>query len=143
MFSRCPGRRTTMLTEPANSLAAVESVGGSTVAAPVVGTQKVAIINGTPEVLALIENVLSAGHYDIVFVESVAHAYSHIKRVQPNLVILCVHFDEMDALQVLSMLKLDEETRAIPVLTYTGAHDLQGQAEEEESEESDGGEISI
>jgi CheY-like chemotaxis protein len=122
-----------MLTEPANSLATVESVGGSTVAAPVVGTQKVAIINGNPEVLALIENVLSAGHYDIVFVESVTHAYSHIKRVQPNLVILCVHFDNMDALQVLSMLKLDEETRSIPVLTYTAGYETP----EEETEEED------
>src|SRR5262245_64718417 len=118
MSSQWPGRRTTMLTEPANSLTTVERVGRSTVAAPVVGTQKVAIINGNPEVLALIEHVLSAGHYDIVFVESVAHAYSHIKRVQPNLVILCVHFDNMEALQVLSMLKLDEDTRSIPVLTY-------------------------
>jgi CheY-like chemotaxis protein len=122
-----------MLTETANSLATVESVGRSTVAAPVVGTQKVAIINGNPEVLALIENVLSAGHYDIVFVESVAHAYSHIKRVQPNLVILCVHFDNMEALQVLSMLKLDEDTRSIPVLTYTSGYESQ----EEETEDED------
>ena len=123
-----------MQIEPANSLVRTESLGGSTVAAPVVGTQKVAIINGTPEILALIENVLSAGHYDIVFVESVANAYSHIKRVQPDLVILCVHFDNMDALQVLSMLKLDEETRSIPVLTYTAGYDTQ---EEEVEEEED------
>jgi CheY-like chemotaxis protein len=122
-----------MMTDPANSLVATESVGRPTVAAPSTGTQKVAIINGNPEILALIENVLSAGHYDIVFVESVANAYSHIKRVQPDLVILCVHFDNMDALQVLSMLKLDEETRTIPVLTYTAGYELQ----EEEGEEED------
>ena len=39
--------------------------------------------------------------------------------MQPNLVILCVRIDDMDGFQVLSMLKLDEETRSIPVLTYT------------------------
>ena len=131
-----------MLTEPANSLATLESVGGSTAAAPVVGTQKVAIINGSPEVLALIESVLSAGHYDIVFVESVAHAYSHIKRVQPNLVILCVHFDNMEALQVLSMLKLDEETRGIPVLTYTAGYESQDE-ETEDGEDADASTMSI
>lgn len=132
-----------MLTETANSLATVESVGRSTDAAPVVvGTQKVAIINGNPEVLALIENVLSAGHYDIVFVESVAHAYSHIKRVQPNLVILCVHFDNMEALQVLSMLKLDEDTRSIPVLTYTAGYESQ-EEETEDEEDPDAGAMSI
>jgi CheY-like chemotaxis protein len=131
-----------MLTEPANSFASLESVGRSTVTAPVVGTQKVAIINGSPEVLALIENVLSAGHYDIVFVESIAHAYSHIKRVQPDLVILCVHFDNMDALQVLSMLKLDEDTRAIPVLTYTSGYESQ-EEEAEEDEDPDAGAMNI
>ena len=33
--------------------------------------------------------------------------------------ILCVRIDDADGFQVLSMLKLDEETREIPVLTYT------------------------
>ena len=64
-----------------------------------------------PEILDLLETVLDAGHYDVVFVESSEHAYSQIKRVQPNLVILCVRIDEADGFQVLSMLKLDDETR--------------------------------
>jgi PleD family two-component response regulator len=86
-------------------------------------TQKVLIVNGTSDVLELLENVLEAGHYDVVFVESSAHAYSQIKRIQPNLVILCVHIDDPEGFQVLSMLKLDEETRDIPVLTYTTEYD--------------------
>jgi CheY-like chemotaxis protein len=53
-------------------------------------TQKVVIVNGSSQVLELLETTLDAGHYDVVFVESSAHAYSQIKRVQPNLVILCV-----------------------------------------------------
>jgi CheY-like chemotaxis protein len=97
------------------------------------GTQKVVIVNGSPEILELLENVLEAGRYDIVFVESSAHAYSQIKRVQPNLVILCVRIDSMETFQVLSMLKLDEDTRNIPVLTYTG--DVEGESTEEEAEE--------
>ena len=80
--------------------------------------QKVVIVNGSTEMLELLETVLDAGHYDVVFVESSEHAYSQIKRVQPNLVILCVRIDDADGFQVLSMLKLDEETRGIPVLTY-------------------------
>jgi PleD family two-component response regulator len=88
-------------------------------------TQKVVIVNGGPEMLATLESVLDAGHYDVVFVESSEHAYSQIKRVQPNLVILCVHIDDADGFQVLSMLKLDEDTRAIPILTYTTEYDGQ------------------
>jgi DNA-binding response OmpR family regulator len=88
-------------------------------AAAAATAQKVVIVNGTPEILDLLETVLDAGHYDVVFVESSEHAYSQIKRVQPNLVILCVRIDDGDGFQVLSMLKLDEDTRSIPVLTYT------------------------
>jgi PleD family two-component response regulator len=88
-------------------------------------TQKVLIVNGTHDVLELLETVLDAGHYDVIFVESGTHAYSQIKRVQPDLVILCVRIDDLEGFQVLSMLKLDEETRHIPVLTYTTEYDGQ------------------
>ncbi len=88
-------------------------------AAPEAVTQKVVIVNGNAEMLEVLETVLDAGHYDVVFVESAAHAYSQIKRVQPNLVILCLHIEDAEGFQVLSMLKLDDETRGIPVLTYT------------------------
>ena len=98
--------------------------------APATMTQKVVIVNGSAEILDLLETVLDAGHYDVVFVESSSHAYSQIKRVQPNLVILCVRIDEMDGLHVLSMLKLDVDTKHIPVLTYTTEYDGQEQDEE-------------
>jgi PleD family two-component response regulator len=95
--------------------------------------QKVVIVNGNAEVLEALESVLDAGHYDVVFVESSEHAYSQIKRVQPNLVILCVRIDDADGFQVLSMLKLDDETRRIPVLTYTTEFD--GPESDEETNE--------
>ena len=103
------------------------------------GTQKVVIVNGSPQTLELLENVLEAGRYDIVFVESSEHAYSQIKRVQPNLVILCVQIDAMDTFQVLSMLKLDDDTRNIPILTFTA--DVEGQETDEESEDALEGEM--
>jgi CheY-like chemotaxis protein len=103
--------------------------------------QKVVIVNGSTEVLELLESVLEAGHYDIVFVESSAHAYSQIKRVKPNLVILCVRIEDLDGFRVLSMLKLDEETRSIPVLTYTTEYE--GQEAEEESADEEPSETDI
>lgn len=86
-------------------------------------TQKVVVVNGNNEMLGLMESVLDAGHYDIVFVAETAHAYSQIKRNRPNLVILCVGIDDPLGFQVLSMLKLDADTAAIPVLTYTNEFD--------------------
>ena len=58
--------------------------------------QKVLIVNGSSDVLEVLEPVLEAGNYDVVFVESSAHAYSQIKRVQPDLVILCVQMDDAE-----------------------------------------------
>jgi len=97
-------------------------------------TQKVVIVNGSTDMLTLLETVLDAGHYDVVFVESSERAYSHIKRVQPNLVILCMRIEDRDGFQVLSMLKLDDETRRIPVLTYTTEYE--GQETEQEVPET-------
>ena len=98
--------------------------------------QQVVIVNGTSEILDLLETVLDAGHYDVVFVESNEHAYSQIKRVQPNLVILCVRTDDADGFQVLTMLKLDDETRDIPVVTYT-TEDGDDESDEADTEPSD------
>ncbi|MGE3959195.1 MAG: two-component system response regulator [Vicinamibacterales bacterium] len=98
-------------------------------------TQKVLIVNGNSDVLELLEPVLDAGNYDVVFVEAIAHAYSQIKRVQPDLVILCVRMDDADGLTVLSMLKLDAETRDIPVVTFTSAPDEDTASSEDEDED--------
>lgn len=87
-------------------------------------TQRVMIVNGNRDVLEVLEPALDAGNYDIVFVEASAHAYSQVRRVQPDLVILCLEFDDTEGLRVLSMLKLDADTRDIPVVTYTSAAPL-------------------
>jgi len=97
-------------------------------------TQRVLIVNGDPESLGFLEAIVEAGHYDVVFVESVATAYSQVKKLLPDLVILCAHIDDVESLQVLSMLRLDAETRWIPVLTYTT--DARPEEDESISEES-------
>ena len=87
--------------------------------------QKVVVVNGSTEVLGMLEAVLDAGRYDMVFVESSDHAYSQIKKVLPNLVILCANIENLEGLQLLTMLKLDADTRNIPVLTYTTEYEGQ------------------
>lgn len=80
--------------------------------------RKVMIVGNRPHQRVL-ETVANAGNYDVVIVESTARAYSHIKRVVPTLVVLCLGIDDPDGCHVLSMLKLDSATSAIPVVTYT------------------------
>jgi PleD family two-component response regulator len=112
-----------MITNVAATADCLQNIG------PAATAQKVVIINGSTDMLALLDTMLAAGHYDVVFVESSEHAYSQIKRVQPNLVILCVRIDDADGFQVLSMLKLDHETSGIPVLTYTTEYEQETEEE--------------
>jgi CheY-like chemotaxis protein len=88
----------------------------SSTATPV---QKVVVVNGNTDVLGMLESVLDAGRYDMVFVEPGERAYSQIRKVLPNLVILCTQIERLDGFQILTMLKLDPDTCDIPVLTYT------------------------
>jgi CheY-like chemotaxis protein len=94
-------------------------------------SQQVVEVSKQSQLNGLLETVLDAGQYDVVFVESTEHAYSHIKRLTPHLIIVCLDIDDLDGFQVLSMLKLDDETKRIPVVTCTVSHD-----EEETHEQS-------
>jgi len=82
-------------------------------------SQQVVVVSKQNQLNGLLETVLDAGPYDVVFVESTEHAYSHIKRLTPHLVIVCLDVDDLDGFQVLTMLKLDKDTKDIPVVTCT------------------------
>jgi PleD family two-component response regulator len=84
--------------------------------------RKVMVVGNQPHQRVL-ETVADAGSYDVIIVESTARAYSHIKRVVPTLVILCLDLDDPEGCHVLSMLKLDSATSEIPVLTMAGEAD--------------------
>ena len=84
----------------------------------------VAVVSRHPHHRVL-ETVLGTLDHGVVFVESSAHAYSQIKRVRPDLIIVCLSGDDIEICHVLSMLTLDGETSRIPVLTYmTASSDL-------------------
>ena len=78
-------------------------------------TVAVVMKGAQPDVL---DTLLDAGGYDVVFVESLDRAYSSIKRAAPQQVIVCTEIDDAECVQLLSMLRLDSETSAIPVCTY-------------------------
>ena len=85
--------------------------------------QTVVIVNGTQDMLDALDKVLEPGHYDVVISDSTNDAYSLIKRVRPHLVLLGLRVDNLDGYQVLSMLKLDAETRHLRIVTCTADDD--------------------
>lgn len=98
----------------------------------VTDARTVVIVNGGNQMSELLETAVDAGRYDVVFVESVSHAYSQIKKVQPDLVIISIRMDDADGVRVLSMLKLDPDTCRIPVLTHAADQDEEEGPEEHE-----------
>ena len=97
---------------------------------PGTSSQKVVVVSKQSHLTGLLETVLDNGHYDVVVVESTEHAYSHIKRIDPHLVIVCLDIEDLEGFQVLSMLKLDPQTRDIPVVTCTASHDESDRGDE-------------
>ena len=70
---------------------------------------------------------------DVVFMASMAHGYSQVRSVSPDLVVLCLSADDEAGYRVLSMLKLDSQTSGIPVVTCTApAYDASGNPTEAE-----------
>ena len=101
--------------------------------------QKVVVVNGDTQALETLETVLDAGRYDMVFVESGDGAYSLIKELRPHLVVLYAGIEDLSGFELLTLLKLDSETRHIPVLAYvTGCEgqDSEGSSSQNSDEEN-------
>lgn len=85
---------------------------------PTTPVQKVVVVDGGIEMLHGLETMLHARRYQMLFAQSNELAYSQIKKVRPNLVVLCGGIEDRDGSQLLTMLKLDPDTRGIPLLSY-------------------------
>jgi len=77
----------------------------------------VAVVARNPRV-NLLDAVLGAGNYDVVFIESIDRAYSQIRQSAPQVVVLCLDVDDAAGFEILTMLRLDSTTSEIPIITY-------------------------
>src|SRR4029079_12181764 len=73
---------------------------GQQVALEARAPRKVVVVNGTSDVLELLESALDGGRYDLLFADAGQHAYSLIKREQPDLVVLSVNIDATEGFQL-------------------------------------------
>jgi CheY-like chemotaxis protein len=85
--------------------------GGAHLARPTI-----AIVNVGPRALERFESMPEFDGYDLLILDSRTGAYGDIKRLRPSLVVVAAAL-ETDACQLLTILKLDEETHHIPVVT--------------------------
>ena len=85
-------------------------------------SRSVVAVSEHPERPELLDALLVNGNdYDSVFVESVAAGYSRIKEVTPDLIVF-MGLGDSAVCQLLTLLKLDADTSAIPVDTWGTSH---------------------
>ena len=63
-------------------------------------------------------------NYTVIVVESFEGAYSRVRQVQPDVVVLLINIDDVDACQLLSMLHMDHALRGISVVTCATSPDV-------------------
>jgi len=82
----------------------------------------VVAVSGDPLMRELLTGLLVyPNDYDVIVVESIAHGYSRIKELHPDLVVVFMGYDDAEACDLLSMLNVDREVRHIPaVMCMTG-----------------------
>ena len=97
-----------------------------TAASAVPYSQTVVVVKGTPEMRELLDAVLESNDCIVLLAESTGEAYTLIRRVQPQLVLVGLGLDDPDGYELLSMLKLDPTTRRTRVLTCTSAEAVAG-----------------
>ena len=68
-------------------------------------------------------SVLHAAGHNLVLIGSMTNAYSQIRCVTPDLIIVYFSCNEVEGCQLLSMLALDRDTSQVPVVTYITKED--------------------
>jgi CheY-like chemotaxis protein len=65
----------------------------------------------------LLDALIDDSDYNVVVVESMLRAYSRIRQLEPDLVVVFMEIDDVNACQLLSMLEIDRTLNSIPVVT--------------------------
>jgi PleD family two-component response regulator len=81
-------------------------------------------VGGGADALATVEPVLEGRAYDVEFVDADDEPYGTISALKPDLVVISLSLDDPAGFELLTMLRLDPETAAIPVLSYVRDEDV-------------------
>jgi hypothetical protein len=77
------------------------------------------VVTADPVLPKVIETLIGDNSGDgVIFVEPMDRAYSQIRQIMPDIVVIFCKIDDPDAWQVVSMLKLDPALRAVRVVTH-------------------------
>ena len=77
-------------------------------------------VSAKPEHAALLDMLVAdVSGYDVIQVVPIATAYSLIRKVTPDLIVVMLRIDDVKGCQLLSMLAIDPRTCHIPIISCT------------------------
>lgn len=85
---------------------------------PDANRQLAVFVGGGSDALTVVEPALDGRAYEVEFVDADDEPYATIAALKPDLVVVSLDLNEIAGFQLLTMLRLDPNTAAIPVLSY-------------------------
>lgn len=94
-------------------------------------SQLALIVGGDGQVLPAVEMLLDGRRWAVEFVALNDEPYGTVLAMRPDIVVVNLGLDDPQGFSLLSMLRLDPRTAAIPVLSYVP--DVSGDEDDEDS----------
>ncbi|WP_456475113.1 response regulator [Candidatus Pyrohabitans sp.] len=80
---------------------------------------KIMVIDDEPDILAMVDMILSKKGYDTILVESGAEALEILKKTRPDLILLDLMMPGIDGTEFLRRLRADENIKDLPVVVVS------------------------
>ncbi len=92
--------------------------------------KRIAIIDDEPHIIALVRKYLrDAGYQNFVTIHDASEAMSTLRSEQPDLILLDIRMPKVSGLEILKQIREDGLLKAVPVLIFTSATDMETKIE--------------
>jgi putative two-component system response regulator len=92
--------------------------------------KRIAIIDDEPHIIALVRKYLrDVGYENFISINDASTALSSLRAEQPDLVLLDLRMPKVNGLEILKEIRADKLLKAVPVLIFTSATDMETRVE--------------
>ena len=91
------------------------------------GTCRILLADDDPTVQRTVQRVAAEFGHEVLQVHSGMAVLDKAREQKPDLIVLDINFPDADGRDLLAKLKADERTAHIPVLVWSGRHDMESE----------------
>ncbi len=81
---------------------------------------KIMLVEDDPTMISLLNTLLEIEGFEVVRVVDFDNVLQEIRQNQPDLVLMDVHLEDRDGVEVLTAVRADEEVRNVPIIMSSG-----------------------